>query len=218
VQFVFLLVNALALLLGLVYNHKTPEMYEDNAHSKIGWIITYIASAWVVMAVLQAYAGNPKVETLDDTPTHPMTAANMAQYQRVHESRLPDPSRFSEDSGQGTEPNSATLYGHSRTPSEESEHAQFFGPTRRYTHDEEEDFEDMTEKGGFLRNNSVDRFLARNVSRFAVGRPLKWLRFLYVVLERTLLVQGFVALASGTVVYGGIGVSAFRKLASVNPG
>jgi hypothetical protein len=207
VQFSFLIVNAVALLLGLAYNHETPELYENNAHSKIGWIVTYIASAWVFMAVVQMYASSAKEHPLDDAPAHPMTAENMAHYQCVHDDRLPDPSRFSNDSGQGTEPNSASLYGHSRSPSVESENIQFLGPTRQYTEEDGEAFDDGAEKRGFLHNGPVDRFLSRNVARFVVGRPLKYLRFLYVVQDRTLLVQGFVAITSGTVVYGGIGVS-----------
>ena len=41
----------IALLLGLVYNHKTPELYDNNVHSKIGWVITWIASAWAFTIV-----------------------------------------------------------------------------------------------------------------------------------------------------------------------
>lgn len=206
-QFVFLVVNAFALLLGLVYNHKTPELYENNVHSKIGWIITWIASAWVFMALIQVYTARTKAHPLDDQAAQPLNAANMAQYQRVHDEQLPHPSRWSNDSGQGTERNSASLYGHSRSPSVESEEQQFTGPTRRYTHDDLDDLDDDAEKRGFLKNSAVDRFFTRNVARFAVGKPLKYLRFLYVVIDRTILVQGFVAITTGTVVYGGIGVS-----------
>lgn len=207
VQFTFLIINAFALLLGIVYNHKTPELYENNAHSKIGWIITWIASAWVFMCLVQVYVGRTKMHSLDDEASQPMTAANMAQYQRVQDAQLPEPSRWSNDSGQGTERNSASLYSHSRSPSVESAEQQFSGPTRRYTHDDEDSFDEDAEKRGFLRNTSVDRFFSRYVARFAVGRPMKYLRFFYVLIERTILVQGFVALTTGTVVYGGIGVS-----------
>lgn len=206
-QFVFLALNAFALLLGLVYNHRTPELYANNAHSKIGWIITWIASAWVFMALIQTYAARSKALPLDDPDAQPLNAANIAQYQRIHDVQHPQPSRWSNDSGQGTERNSASLYGHSRSPSVESENQQFPGPTRRYTHDELDEIDLDAEKRGFLENSLVDRFFLRNVARFAAGRPLKYLRFLYVVVDRTILVQGFVAIMSGTVVYGGIGVS-----------
>jgi hypothetical protein len=203
-QLAFLATNALALVLGVVYDRKTPEMYAGNAHSKIGWAITWIASAWVIIAFIQAYAGRSDAHSKEDQAAPLMTTANMLRYQRVQDEELPDPSRWSNDSGQGTERNSASLYGHSRSPSVESEDQQFPSLPRRSTHDSDY-FEDDSEKRGFLRNTSVDRFFSRNVARFAAGRTLKAIRFLYVVVERTILVQGFAAVTSGTVVYGGIG-------------
>ena len=204
VQFLFLIVNAFALLLGVVYNHKTPELYANNAHSNIGWIVTWIALAWVSMGLIQLYTGRLKAAQ-DGLPAQPMTTENMVHYQRVQDTQLPNPSRWSNDSGQGTERNSASLCA---SPTVESENLQIPGPTRRYTQDEEDDvFDDEAEKRSFLGNTSVDRFLARNVRRFASDRPLKIMRFLYVVIERSMMIQAFVAITSGTIVYGGIGVS-----------
>jgi hypothetical protein len=202
IQFTFLIVNALALLIGVVYNHKTPELYENNAHSKTGWVVTWIASAWVFMALIQTYMRRDQVDSFDDEATHPLNAENMAQYQRVKEEVLPNPSRWSNDSGQGTERNSASLYGHSRSPSVESEDQQFPGPTRKYTHDDLDDLEDVSlEKP----KSSLDSFFSRNVARFVAGRTAKIIHILYVIFERTMVIQGFVAITSGTVVYGGIG-------------
>jgi hypothetical protein len=200
-QLAFLSTNAFALVLGLIYNHKTPDLYANNSHSKTGWIITWIASAWVFMALIQIYAGRPQS---NDDDAQQMTVANMARYQRVHE-ELPDLSRYSNDSGQGTERNSESLFGHSRSPSVESENQQFSEPTRRYTQEEEEPFDEVSEKRGFLGNVSVDKFFSRHVARFAVGRTLNAIRFFYVACERTLLIQGLVAIANGTIIYGGIG-------------
>jgi len=131
----------------------------------------------------------------------------MAQYQRVQDAQLPNFSRWSNDSGQGTERNSSSLCGHSRSPSVESENQPFNEPQSLYHHDDEEEaFEGDVEKRGFLRNTSVDRFLGRNISRIASFRQtLKIMRLFYVIIDRTILIQGFVAFLSGTVVYGGIG-------------
>ncbi|KAF1966755.1 hypothetical protein BU23DRAFT_485531 [Bimuria novae-zelandiae CBS 107.79] len=200
-QFVFLIVNAFALLIGLVYNHQTPELYENNAHSKIGWIITWIASAWVFMALVQVYTGRAKPYSLEDYSGQPLNVENMIRYQRVQDIEP----RWSNDSGQGTERNSASLYGSSSSPSVESEIQRFNIPLRRDTHDELDDVDLDAEKSGRLQNSAVDRFFTRNVARFIEGKPLKYLRFLYVVIDRTILVQGLVAIMSGTVVYGGIG-------------
>jgi hypothetical protein len=209
VQFLFLVFNAFALLLGVVYNHKTPELYANNAHSKIGWVVTWIALAWVSIGLIQLYTGRSKTHSQDDLSAQLMTAENMAQYQRVQDTQLPTQSRWSNDSGQGTERNSASLCA---SPTVESENLRFQGPTRTYTQDEEDDvFDEKAEKRGFLANTSVDRFLSRNIGRFASGRLLKTMRFLYVVIERSMMIQAFVAVASGTIVYGGIGVSRTRS-------
>ncbi|RMZ70303.1 integral membrane [Pyrenophora seminiperda CCB06] len=204
-QLAFLATNALALLFGIIYDHKTPEMYAGNAHNKTGWAITWIASAWVSLALVQAYARKSNVQSIEDGCAEPMTTVNMLRFQRVHNSEPSDPSRWSDDSGHGTERNSLSLHDGFHSPSAESE-SQFVNPSRRFTHDDDDSFDDSDdEKRGFLRNTSMDKFFSRNVARFAVGRTLKTIRILYVVVERTILVQGFVAIVSGAVVYGGIG-------------
>jgi hypothetical protein len=204
-QFAFLATNAFALALGVVYDHKTPDLYANNSHSKTGWAITWTASAWILMAVVQLHAGPIRAQP-DDEATQPMTTANMVRYQRV-QNDSPDLTRWSSDSGQGTERNSASLFSHSRSPSVESEGQRFVGPTRKYTHAEQASFDDGAEKRGFLRNTSVNRFFSRSVARFAVGSTLKVIRFLYVFIERTILIAGVVVICNGTVVYSGIAVS-----------
>ncbi|KAF2129844.1 hypothetical protein P153DRAFT_385073 [Dothidotthia symphoricarpi CBS 119687] len=203
-QFVFLAVNALALIIGNVYNNKTPELYANNMHGKTGWAITWIGSAWVLMALVQMYTGRDKAQSMEGEVAQPVTAVNMAQYQRVREFNLPDPSRWSNDSGQGTERNSASLYSHSRSPSVESENQQLALSSPTYADFDDNTFDSGAEKRGFLRNTSVDRFFSRNVARWVAGRTLKAIRFLYIAFERTMLIQGFVAITTGTVVYGGI--------------
>jgi hypothetical protein len=208
-QFVFLLVNALALLLGIVYNHQTPELYENNAHGKTGWIITWIASAWVFMALVEVYAArsNPEGQTRPQ-----LNATNMARYQRVQDDSFPETSRWSNDSGQGTERNSASLFG-SRSPSVESEEQeQFLGQVPIRDQEEEYEHEELAEKSGLLGGTIADRFLSRHIGRFAGRFPAKLVRVLYVIIERTILVQGFVAIMSGTAVYGGIAVCTLRNV------
>ena len=207
-QFVFLTTNAFALVLGVVYDHKTPDLYTNNSHSKTGWAITWIVSAWLSMALVQLYIRRSQVQP-DDGITQPMTTANLVRYQRVEDQSL-DQTRWSKDSGQGTERDSASLFDPSRSPSVVPEDQQPAGPPRTYTHDEDS-FDDDAEKRGFLRNTSAKRFFARNVARYAAGGSLKAIRLLYVFIERTILVAGVVAICNGTIVYGGIGVSCWHQ-------
>ncbi|KAH8724571.1 integral membrane protein [Phaeosphaeriaceae sp. PMI808] len=217
-QLMFLAINASALVLGVVYDHKTPELYAGNTHSKIGWAVTWIASAWVFMAAIQVYVGHgksrPQVDEDQHVATQSMSVANMMQYHRVQKD-LPDLSRFSNDSGQGTERNSESLFGHSRSSSLRFEDHHSAASTHSFTHDEEDSFDEVSEKRGLLQNASMDRFVLRYMGLFTLDRLLKGVRFSYVVMERTILIQGFVGILTGTVVYGGIakGDAVFNVLA-----
>ena len=130
-QFVFLATNAIALLFGFAYNHQTPNLYDNDVHSKIGWVITWVASAWVFMALVQVFMARAKTYSLESRSAQPLNAANMARYQRVHHAEP----RWSNDSGQGTERNSTSLYGNSPSPSVESEDMSFNMPPRSHTYD-----------------------------------------------------------------------------------
>lgn len=39
-QAAFPFTNTFGILVSIIYNHKTPDMYENNSHHKIGWAIT----------------------------------------------------------------------------------------------------------------------------------------------------------------------------------
>lgn len=204
-QFLFLALQGLTLLVGIVYDAKTPDLYENNAHSKLRWPLFFITGIWVFLGLVNFYVDRNK--TSEDSH-QPLSAAVMARYQRLQQA--PEPSRYSHDSGQGTERNSTSLYGHSRSPSAES--ANIASP---YHDADLEDVVDFEEKRGVLRNNRVDRLMARFVPHMAAGRSLKVMRLVYTLIERTILLLGFVLLMMGTITMGGIarGDAVFNILA-----
>ncbi|KAF2459669.1 hypothetical protein BDY21DRAFT_362361 [Lineolata rhizophorae] len=210
VNLVFLVLNAVGLLVGTVYNNRTPDLYENNSHHKSGWAFTWIACAWVVMGVVDLYARKARASGGPHPPhagRHSVSFAAIAQYQRIQSAEA-QPSRWSDDSGQGTERNTSSLYGHSRSPSVQSENQQFAAQSPTLHEDDIDDGDDgsydAAEKRGFLRSVAVDRFLSRNVPRVAAGRTFKAVRLLYALIERTILILSFVALTTGLAVYGGI--------------
>ncbi|KAJ9647094.1 hypothetical protein H2199_002080 [Coniosporium tulheliwenetii] len=212
-QALFLALNGLGLLLGVIYDRSTPDLYENNSHGKIGWALTWIASAWVLMGVVDLYASRAKTQVPGK-----LSAAVMAQYHRLQQIQTENanPSRWSNDSGQGTERNSASLYGSPRSASVGSEDHQLSEPQQSPYHGDDDDEEGADgEKRGFLRNNTVDRVLSRNLSRLAFGPTLTAVRFLYVAIERTIVFLGFAGITTGAVVYGGIarGDAVFNILA-----
>jgi hypothetical protein len=57
-QLVFLTTNALGTLLGVIYNHQTPDLYEKEKHGPVGWVSTCVASVWFSGSLIMAFAGS----------------------------------------------------------------------------------------------------------------------------------------------------------------
>lgn len=51
IQLVFGLLNAISILFAIVYNAKTPDLYPNNAHHKIGWIITCVVCGQIAIGL-----------------------------------------------------------------------------------------------------------------------------------------------------------------------
>ncbi|XP_044717593.1 uncharacterized protein HRG_09101 [Hirsutella rhossiliensis] len=93
----FLAVNALGLVLGIVYDARTPDLYPNSAHGKIGWVVTWAVSAQALVNLVSrassAVANRPSrslSETLAFIPASPDPVDTRH--------------RLSDNSGQGTEP------------------------------------------------------------------------------------------------------------------
>lgn len=219
-QFVFLAVNAVGVLFSTIYNAKTPDLYPSNAHHKLGWIVTWVLSAQVVVSLLGRVAGafssQKKSEEDERRAFIPVSHAAMDEHRRFHGSDQYSPVyRHSNDSGQGTEPNTESLRGSSSSFSglesplaEEHRHKEF-------ADDDDEDLEmdmDMPAapaRGGALLN------IAAKVGGKISSRAWKVLIFGYNFVDRTSLILGFIALATGVVTLGRFFVSCDKVIHEV---
>lgn len=190
-QLVFLIMNGIGLLFGSIYNTNTPDLYENNAHHKVGWLVTWILSAQALVGLLRAYAQQDKRRD----------EVKEAHYERMQEPHTTDPYRYSRDSGQGTEPNSPRTASYASSGDLEQE----AGPELIRADPEPEDSED--EEQGLLGNNAVDRFLSRKLGLVASSHVMQFAGMIYVLVDRTTLPLGFITLATGFVTYGGFFVS-----------
>lgn len=187
-QFVFLVVNAIGLLVGIIYNSQTPDLYENNAHHKIGWIVTWVISVQVTMALIFAYAGRgeTKFASYERAPFLPVATEETTE------------NRWSGDSGQGTERNSSSLRSCPTSPSCESPEYDGF----------EKPEHDLPSKPPAsrrcLQSTFIDRFLAHRVPNMLSSRVLRILNLVYNVVDRLILPFGFIAITTGAVTYGGI--------------
>lgn len=204
-QFAFTAVNGAGLLLGTVYNASTPDLYPNNAHHKLGWIVTFVVGSQVVIGVLARVAGafSRKAGLADDRFHErqsfiPVSTEAMAE----HESQYPKEYRFSNDSGQGTERRTESLRSQSLSSGPSS--PTFPVPEMAIpkenvdAHDDEDDYETHIPKAlGSGAAGSVIQKVASMIS----SKVWRGFMFVYNVVDRTSLILGFVTLCTGIVTF-----------------
>lgn len=199
VQFLFLALNAIGVLLVTIYNANTPDLYPNNAHHKLGWLLTWIVSAQITMGIISAYTGRHNATPHPEREGFmPVSTEAMEEHQRIHDLRMAETYRFSNDSGQGTEPNTESLRSQSISSTGDDE-LKIPGLSRRNTDDSMEE-----EKHGLLHGGRLDQFLSKKIPGLLSSRVLRFFQFLYDVVDRLILILGFVALTTGFVTYGGL--------------
>jgi hypothetical protein len=203
-QGVFHVLNGLGVVTGLVFNHATEDLYEGNAHDPLGWVLTWFTVAWTIMSVYTTLASRGSNEQIIAQPTRGAEVSNEMQYgyfQQYNDDL--SPTRMSRDSG----------LGNSRQNSQDSITQKKNQDTPLYPLaedvglDEEEEKDTTPETRGFL---GLSRASVRgsDVAQKANRQIAVIVRCFELILEKTLLILGFVALATGFVTYGGI----FRDL------
>lgn len=208
-QFMFLLLNALGLLFGAIYDKSTPDLYPNNAHQRIGWLLVCIVCAQTCMALLQAYTGRPgEARCVDERAAFiPISTHALEEHRRIHDIGSAEDYRFSNDSGHGTERNTESLRSHSISSDEEVHENRVTNIDLGY-----DAYNNTSEERGILQSNSLDKFFVKRLPLLISSRTLCVLKTVYKVVNRVLLILGFIALTTGIVTYGGIFVSPFREM------
>ena len=203
-QLSFLGLHSVGLLLGAVYSFKAPDLYENNAHSKIGWIITWIVVAQCIIGLVKLVVNFKKhhdSHAEEQSMFLPITIEALAQHHQ--EACLPDDYRYSRDSGHFTASETSRSQSTSSMHDQESEeHQKFLEYQNRHTDTEPE----YAEKQGFLgstKAQSVATCIAAMISR----RTMRALSFANHAIDCVSMPFGFVAIVSGAAVYGGVFVS-----------
>lgn len=210
-QLVFLATNALGVLFSTVYNAKTPDLYPHNAHHTLGWLVTWVLSAQVVVGLLGRIAGAfaGKESSLGGNAAErrsfmPVSRAAMDEHYRFHSGQYSPVCRHSADSGQGTEPNTESLRGHSFSSSHDTLASPTGEAARKEYLDEEDDLEadvPALPRGGATRN-----FVAMVGGKISF-HAWKAIMFGYNFVDRTSLILGFITLATGVITLGRFFVS-----------
>lgn len=193
-QFVFLAANALGLILGTIYNAQTPDLYPNNAHHRIGWIVTWVVSAQVIVSLLRHIGGAFKDATAD------------SQLVEERRSFIPLPGntnyygdyRLSNDSGQGSEPTTESLRSNSISTLEDHDRreADF---DKELEEDEDLDGPTMPIPMPMPAQQSKTTLMAVKVLS---SRVWKYIDFGYKTVDRIILPFGFIAYITGIATLG----------------
>jgi hypothetical protein len=213
VQFLFLVVNGLGLLFGVIYNANTPDLYVNNAHHSIGWIATWMVIALVVTNFLFSYSRRNKrsVPAGERTAFLPVSVENMAQ----HNSHPYSEYRWTGHGRQGSS-DSSTLNGRDDSPTVVGRRDTFDEFDKLEPEPEPEDDEELTlpqqprSRFQWLRIRrvvSVDRYLSTKIPSMLSTKGLRIIKFVYNVLDRLILLLGYIAVVTGFVTYCGLFVS-----------
>ncbi|KFY33191.1 hypothetical protein V495_08345 [Pseudogymnoascus sp. VKM F-4514 (FW-929)] len=201
----FLIINSGGVVLAMIYNGKTPDLYPHNAHHTIGWLLTWATVAQLCLALITASArlrGERKnsEEHLPFIQTSPQSAG---RHPWTTNAENAPGYRFSDDSGHGTEQNDES----SRSPSSSSldDGREVMNSISLKYYEGEADELALSSKRG---QNAVIKRLRGVLSGKAPlnvsSRVTGVLRILETIITRTILIQGFVGITTGAVTYAGI--------------
>ncbi|KAI9743291.1 MAG: hypothetical protein M1818_003137 [Claussenomyces sp. TS43310] len=211
-QFVFLIINAAGVLLAIVYNSQTPDLYTNNLHHKFAWLLTLIVVVQTCLAFVRVYVGKKDhaAHPNEAVAFIPVSSENMAEYHRFHDIQQNGEYRYSNDSGQGTERNTESLRSSSLSSAEDDIENLERPVQSRY------DSENVNyEKRYRVSRFKLDYFLSNKVAAMAFSHISHVLFLGYEVVNRLILILGFVAITTGVVTYAGIfhGQAVFSGLA-----
>ncbi|KAJ5769843.1 uncharacterized protein N7511_001894 [Penicillium nucicola] len=199
-QLLFLVFNAFGLLFGIIYNDQTPDLYENNAHHKIGWVITSVITVQVILALIFTCAGRgqstvAKYEHANFLPVS--TDEHEHEHEHVYPNGAVHEYRWSRDSGQGTDSNSPSIRGPGSPSCEWSGYDDGF--------EKPEELPPKPSKSGhWFQKTNVGRFLTEHVPDMMSSRALRGLNVVYNIIDRIILPFGFATLATGAIAYSGI--------------
>lgn len=159
-------------------------------------------TAQVVMSLLFVYAGRTKKETVTSAEQAAFLPASLRGLQNMND-RPYHTYRWSGDSGQGTEPPSAR---ESRDISPSDSNRDYCPNKPEAESDDEEDEPGYphSSPSNRFRFNVLDKFLGSRVPKMESSKILKMMELTYEVVDRTILILGFIALTTGVVTYSGI--------------
>ncbi|KAI1826586.1 hypothetical protein F4861DRAFT_529706 [Xylaria intraflava] len=203
-QFLFLLTNAIGVFVGVGYNASTPDLYPNNAHHKLGWLVTWVVGAQVLISLVGRVAGTingssrPGRVREEAQSFIPVSTEAMAEHHRMNQDIFSSPYRHSNDSGHGTERNTESLRSGSLSTMAGLESAIELNDRRAQYEDDEAD---LAFKPAEMQSLGAARSFILKIASKISDRVWKVIMFVYEFINRTILILGYITLCTGLITY-----------------
>ncbi|KAI0394475.1 hypothetical protein F5Y17DRAFT_253735 [Xylariaceae sp. FL0594] len=206
-QCVFLLANAIGVLVGIGYNASTPDLYPNNAHHKLGWVVTWVVGAQVLVGLVgrvagvmssAVHAGHGKEE---EQAFMPISSETMAEHHRLDQQLFPSSYRQSNDSGHGTESNTESLRSGSLSTMVGLESPIELGEPRAHYGDDDDDDDSVPFKPAGMGVPTKRQYLIARMASKISRRAWSVLTSGYDLVDRTILLLGYITLCTGVITY-----------------
>lgn len=169
----------------------------------MGWVVTCIVLVQCIIGAMRPYAG-PKNDSLSKLEERAALIATSAEaldrHQNSHTSQTLQQYRYSHDSGHGTEP------GSSRSHSISSLHGSEDEPLKSEETQDPDLGVRYHEKPRAIYASTIGYLLSR-IHGVLPNRVLRTMGLFHQIVDRVILLLGFLTIVSGIVVYGGVFVS-----------
>lgn len=211
----FFIINLGGVILAMLYNSRTPDLYPHNAHHTIGWLLTWVTVAQICLALITASGRlrGARRSSEEHLPFMQTLQQSVGGYQWANNAENGPGYRFSDDSGHGTEQNDESLRG-SSSSSLEDDRDVMSGINRKYYEGEADELALSSKKSRHALVKRLRSVLSGKVPLYISSRVTGLLRIIEAIIIRTILIQGFVAITTGAVTYAGIFVSTIRHRTS----
>lgn len=203
----FTVLNALGVLFGIIYNTRTPDLYQGNAHHRIGWIGTWVMAAQVIMGLVFVYSRRTKHDpaTVAERATFlPISVEVMIQHLHQEARRIVGmhQSHWFGDSRKGTERTSSSLHSRDNSPTRLLRALEL--DDKHESDRAERGDDDVLDERRYLKDSFIHRFLPRRTTGPLSPRLLRSLEVVYCTIDRLVPFLGYTALVTGAITYGGI--------------
>lgn len=201
----FFIINSGGVILAMLYNSRTPDLYPHNTHHTIGWLLTWAAVAQICMALITASASlrGGRRNSEEHLPFIQTLQQSVGGHQWANNPEIAAGYRFSDDSGHGTEQNDESLRG-SSSSSLEDDRDVMSDINRKYYEGEADGLAPGSKRNRHVLMKRLRAVLSEKVPSYISSRVTGLLRILEAVITRTILIQGFVGITTGAVTYAGI--------------